>query len=184
MIRSICVYCGSQSGANPIFQQQAKILGKTLVENNIELVYGGGNVGLMGILADEVMRLGGRVIGIIPIALHEKEVAHLSITELHIVADMHERKAKMAAISDGFIALPGGLGTLEELFEALTWSQLGFHNKPIGLLNIDHYYDDLIRFLDHSVKQKFVNQKHFDLLIQDDDANNLINKFKILTNTN
>lgn len=179
MMRSICVYCGSQVGALPSYQEHAKLLAKTLVENDLQLIYGGGNIGLMGVLADEVMRLNGRVIGVIPIALHEKEVAHLSITELHIVKDMHERKAKMASLADGFIALPGGLGTLEELFEMLTWSQLEFHKKPVGLLNIDHYYDDLIRFLQHSVQQKFVHKHHFDILLQDESAINLIQKIKL-----
>lgn len=181
MMRSICVYCGSQVGASPNYQEHAKMLAQSLVENNLQLIYGGGNIGLMGTLADEVLRLNGRVIGVIPVALHEKEVAHLGLSELFIVKDMHERKAKMAALADGFIALPGGLGTLEELFEMLTWSQLEFHKKPIGLLNIDHYYDDLIRFLQYSVKEKFVRQTHYDLLLQDQNAGDLIKKFQLYT---
>ncbi|HTD03987.1 TIGR00730 family Rossman fold protein, partial [Undibacterium sp.] len=131
-MKSICVYCGSSIGASPVYAEAAKSLARQFVDNGIALVYGGGNVGLMGVIADEVMRLGGHATGVIPQALMNKEVGHTGLSKLHIVANMHERKAMMADLSDGFIAMPGGVGTLEELFEVFTWAQLGFHSKPIG----------------------------------------------------
>ena len=173
-MKSICVYCGSASGNSPVYAQAARSLASTLVGHNLSLVYGGGNVGLMGILADEVLRLGGEVTGVIPQSLMEKEVGHIALTQLHIVKDMHERKAMMAQLSDGFIALPGGIGTLEELFEMLTWLQLGFHQKPIGLLNVDGFYDGLLAFLNHTVAQGFLKPAHRQLLRESTDPIELI----------
>ncbi len=158
-MKFLCVYCGSSDGTSPIYASTARQLAKDMVSDNISLVYGGGNVGLMGIIADEVLRLGGEVTGVIPKALLDKECGHLGLTRLHIVKDMHERKAMMAQLSDGFIAMPGGIGTLEELFETLTWSQLGFHDKPVGLLNVDGFYDGLIKFIAHLVTQGFLKSE-------------------------
>lgn len=182
-MKSLCVYCGSSLGSAPVFADAARALAKELVANNIALVYGGGNIGLMGVIADEVMQLGGEVTGIIPQALLEKEVGHHGLTRLYIVKDMHERKAMMADLSDGFIAMPGGIGTLEELFETTTWSQLGFHHKPVGLLNVDGFYDGLLIFLQHLVIHKFLKQEHASLLIQAPDANTLVERFKAFDST-
>ena len=146
-MKSLCVYCGSSTGNSPLFTEAARELGSLMSRRGIGLVYGGGNVGLMGVIADEVLKCGGTVTGVIPHALLRKEVGHHGLTQLHVVKDMHECKAMMAALADGFIAMPGGFGTLEELFEALTWSQLGLHNKPIGLLNVDGFYDRLVGFV-------------------------------------
>lgn len=148
-----------------------------MVERRLALVYGGGKVGLMGVIADEVLRLGGAVTGVIPKALMELEVGHHDLTALHIVQDMHERKALMAELADGFIAMPGGIGTLEELFEVLTWAQLGYHAKPIGLLNVDGFYDGLIDFTGHLVKQGFLKPAHAALLMRDSCASALLDRF-------
>ena len=156
-IKKICVYCGSSPGKNPAYSLAAKSLANTLCDRGISLVYGGAAVGVMGVVADAVLAAGGEAIGVIPKSLAVKEVAHDKLSELHVVASMHERKAMMAELADGFIALPGGWGTLEEIFEILTWAQLGFHHKPCGLLNIDGYYDGLIDFLENSFEQQFVN---------------------------
>ncbi|MES2932949.1 MAG: TIGR00730 family Rossman fold protein [Pseudomonadota bacterium] len=180
-MKSLCVYCGATSGNSPVFANAARLLAQQLVSQNIALVYGGGNVGLMGVIADEVMRLGGEVTGVIPQALRDKEVAHLGLTRLHIVTDMHERKAMMAQLSDGFIAMPGGIGTLEELFEMLTWSQLRIHNKPIGLLNVEGFYDGLISFIDHLVAQGFLKTAHAALLMHADNAEGLLEQLKSFT---
>lgn len=177
-MKSLCVYCGSSIGISPIYAEAARSLAKSLVNEQIDLVYGGGNVGLMGIIADEVLRLGGKATGVIPRALMDYEVGHQCLTHLYIVKDMHERKAKMAELSDGFIAMPGGIGTLEELFEALTWSQLGFHDKPIGLLNVNGFYDGLIRFVQHLVKQGFLKAEHASLMMYEDEAPALMERFK------
>lgn len=177
-MKSICVYCGSSLGISSHYADAARALAKKMVEDNLALVYGGGNVGLMGIIADEVLRLGGEATGVIPQALMEKEVGHRTLTRLHIVKDMHERKAMMAELSDGFIAMPGGIGTLEELFETLTWSQLGFHNKPIGLLNVLGFYADLIGFMQHLVTQGFLKPEHASLLIDDADPQALLQRLK------
>jgi uncharacterized protein (TIGR00730 family) len=177
-MKSICVYCGSALGATPRYADAARALAKEMVDDNIALVYGGGKVGLMGVIADEVLRLGGEATGVIPKALMDKEIGHRGLTRLHIVKDMHERKAMMAELSDGFIAMPGGIGTLEELFEVLTWSRLGFHDKPIGLLNTDGFYDDLIGFLKHLVSQEFLQSEHASLLIHEPDASKLLERFK------
>lgn len=166
-------------GISPVYAAAARQLAAAMVADNIGLVYGGGNVGLMGVIADEVLRLGGEATGVIPKALMDKEVGHLDLTRLHIVKDMHERKAMMAELSDGFVAMPGGIGTLEELFEVFTWSQLGFHEKPIGLLNVDGFYDGLLAFLQHVVAQGFLRQAQASLLIHDTEATSLLEGLKL-----
>lgn len=148
-----------------------------MVNRNIKLVYGGAGIGVMGSVADQILQLGGEVIGVIPKALATKEVAHKHLTELHVTESMHDRKMLMADLSDGFIALPGGIGTLEELFEIWTWAQLGFHNKPCGLLNVDGYYDLLIRFLAHMQTEQFVKQETHDLLMIETDPEILLNRY-------
>ncbi len=177
-MKSICVYCGSSAGAMPLYADAARALAKEMVSDNIALVYGGGNVGLMGIIADEVLHLGGEATGVIPKALMDKEVGHAGLTRLHIVKDMHERKAMMAELSDGFIAMPGGIGTLEELFEVLTWSQLGFHDKPIGLLNACGFYNRLIEFMQHLVDERFLKAEQASLLMHETDAPALLKRFR------
>ncbi len=159
-MKSICVYCGSSPGTKDVYLKSASELGKVLAAENIKLVYGGANIGLMGAVANAALDHGGEVIGVIPKALFHKEVAHEGLTQLEVVDDMHQRKARMAELAAGFITMPGGLGTLEELFEMLTWSQLGFHEKPIGLLNMDGYFDTLSRFLDQGVNQGFIKEIH------------------------
>jgi len=173
-MKSICVYCGSSPGASEIYASGARNLARVLVEHQISLVYGGGSIGLMGILADEILRLGGHVIGVIPQALMDKELGHTQLSKLHIVQNMHQRKALMSELSDGFIALPGGIGTLEELFEMFTWLQLGIHNKPLGILNINGFYDQLIEFLKHLVETKFLASEQLDLLIKETDPELLL----------
>jgi len=155
-MKAVCVYCGSAIGARPVYAEAAKAFGRALVEADLALVYGGGSVGLMGTIADEVLGLGGRAIGVIPELLMSKEVGHAGLTELHVVADMHERKKKMADLSDAFVSMPGGVGTFEELFEVYTWAQLGYHQKPVALLNVDGYYDPLIAMLRHTVEEGFM----------------------------
>ncbi len=164
-MQAICVYCGANAGVSPAYAEAARALGRALVADNLSLVYGGGNVGLMGIIADEVLRMGGEVTGVIPTALVEREVGHTGLTRQFIVKDMHERKAMMAELADGFIAMPGGMGTLEELFEMLTWSQLGIHAKPIGLLNVDGFYDGLSGFIAHASAQGFIRPQHAALMM-------------------
>lgn len=175
-MKNITVFCGSSSGFRPEYAEAAKILARLLVEKNIRLVYGGGNIGLMGVIADEVMRRGGAVVGVIPDSLLKKEVGKREITELHVVDSMHERKAMMAELADGFIAMPGGIGTFEEFFEILTWSQLGFHEKPCGLLNIANYYDGLLALCDHAVGEGFLRSVHRALILDDSDAVALLKK--------
>lgn len=177
-MKSICVYCGSSTGSSDVFATGARQLATSLVNHQMSLVYGGGNVGLMGIVADEVILLGGHVTGVIPQALMDKEVGHTRLNQLHIVRNMHERKALMAELSDGFIAMPGGIGTLEELFEMFTWLQLGFHEKPLGLLNIDGFFDILILFLKQTVQKKFLQERHLELLIIESDPERLLQRFK------
>lgn len=162
--RSLCVYCGSRPGARSVYTEQAAALGQLMAERDIALVYGGASIGVMGAAADAALAAGGRVIGVIPRALAEKEVAHDRLTEMHIVDSMHTRKAKMAEISDAFIALPGGIGTFEELFEVWTWLQLGFHHKPVSLLNTEGYWDGLLRFLDHARDESFMSGETRELL--------------------
>lgn len=175
-MKAVCVYCGSSFGVNPIHSEAAKAFGRALVAANLGLVYGGGKVGLMGVIADTVMAEGGRAIGVIPELLVNKEVGHDGLSELHVVPDMHQRKKMMADLSDAFVALPGGAGTLEELFEVYTWAQLGYHHKPVGVLNIDGFYDPLIALLKHTVSEGFMRQKYYDLLQIDSDPAALIAK--------
>lgn len=177
-MKSITVFCGSSSGFRKEYAEAAKELGRNLVAQNIRLVYGGGNVGLMGIIADEVMKNGGEVLGIIPESLDKKEVAHRQITELRVVGSMHERKALMAEFADGFIAMPGGIGTFEEFFEILTWAQLGFHHKPCAILNVANYYDGLLSLCDNAVNEGFLRQKHSELILVDSDSVKLLEKMK------
>jgi len=172
-MRAISVYCGSSFGLKPGYADAAVQLGGELARD-ITLVYGGGHVGLMGVIADAVLAAGGRVIGVIPEDIAEREVQHESLTELHVVDSMHERKMLMTKMSDGMIAMPGGLGTLEELFEVWTWAQLGFHSKPCALLNVDGYYDPLLGFLDDIVTQGFARQVDRDLLYTHDDPISLL----------
>jgi uncharacterized protein (TIGR00730 family) len=176
-IKSICVYCGSSPGKNPAYSQAAENLALALCERNIGLVYGGSAVGVMGTIADAVLAAGGEATGVIPKALAVKEVAHDNLSELHVVASMHERKAMMADLADGFIALPGGWGTLEEIFEILTWAQLGFHDKPCGLLNIEGYYDGLFDFLENSFEQQFVNELYRPMLMKAHEPLALLDQF-------
>ena len=177
-LKSIAVYCGASMGTDPVYADAARVLAQALVAHNIALVYGGGNVGLMGVIADEVLRLGGDVTGVIPQALMAREVGHTGLTRLFVVKDMHERKAMMAQLSDGFIAMPGGMGTLEELFEMLTWSQLGIHAKPIGLYNINGFYDGLIAFVAHQREHGFVRAEHAGLMLADTDAGALLHQLR------
>jgi len=176
-INSICIYCGSSSGRREVYASAASSMAEALVGRNIRLVYGGASIGIMGKVADQVLKLGGEVIGVIPKALAHKEVAHNNLTELVITQSMHERKLRMAELADGFIALPGGIGTLEELFEIWTWAQLGFHKKPCGLLNIDGYYDSLIKFLNHVRAEQFVKKHHRDMLMVEEEPEILLERF-------
>ncbi len=181
VLQSVCVYCGASPGILDAYRQGAQALAQTLVKRNIRLVFGGGHVGLMGIIADAVMQAGGTAIGVIPQALVDRELAHHTLTELHIVANMHERKKMMADLSDGFIAMPGGIGTFEELFETWTWSQLDFHNKPLGLFNIAGFYDPLLNFLDNTVAQGFLKPAHRDLLKVEQDPVRLLDRLANLS---
>lgn len=176
-LKSICVYCGANAGVSPRYADEARLLARALVEANLSLVYGGGNVGLMGVIADEVLRLGGEVTGVIPTALIEREVGHTGLTRQFIVKDMHERKAMMAQLADGFIAMPGGMGTMEELFEMLTWSQLGIHAKPVGLLNVDGFYDSLVGFIHHAKEQGFIKPQHAQLMMVEASPAALLKRF-------
>ena len=176
-IKKICVYCGSSPGRNPAYTRVARVLAKELCDRDIGVVFGGGAVGVMGVVADAMLEAGGEVVGVIPKALAVKELAHYGLTELHVVASMHERKAMMAELADGFIALPGGWGTLEEIFEMLTWAQLGFHEKPCGILNVEGYFDGLIGFLENAFDQEFVNPLYRPLLMKADDPVALLDQF-------
>lgn len=173
-LESICVFAGSASGTREAYANAASELGRAIAERGCRVVYGGGRVGLMGVLADAALAAGGEVIGVIPEALMRKEVGHEGLTELRVVQTMHQRKALMSELSDGVVALPGGLGTLEELFEILTWAQLGIHAKPCGVLNADGYYDDLLRFLDQTVGEGFVRGEHRDMILAATEASALI----------
>jgi uncharacterized protein (TIGR00730 family) len=177
-MRRLCVYCGSRPGSQPDYTEAAQHLARALVKRHIELVYGGASVGTMGVLADTVLAAGGHVIGIIPQAIVGREVVHRGLSDLRIVTSMHERKALMAELSDGFIALPGGLGTLDEVFEILTWGQLGLHQKPCGLLNIRGYYRGLIDFLDHAVSERFITDVHRAMLLVEEEPERLIERFE------
>jgi uncharacterized protein (TIGR00730 family) len=176
-MRRVCVFCGSSPGANLQYAEVAKKLGALLARRGLGLVYGGGNVGLMGMLADAVLNGGGHVIGVIPQALVDLEVAHAGLSDLRVVSSMHERKALMADLADGFIALPGGIGTLEEFCEILTWAQLGLHQKPCGLINVAGYFDHLVAFLDHSVSERFLRPEHRGMVLADVDAESLLDRF-------
>ena len=173
-LKSICLFCGSSPGVDPAFRLAAAQLGTTLANNTIRLVYGGGHVGLMGVAADACLVAGGEVVGVIPRKLMEKEVGHAGLTQMHVVETMHERKALMTQLSDGFIALPGGYGTLDELFEALTWQQLAYHLLPVGVLNVSGFFDHLVQFLDHARDQRLLRDAHRDSLIVDNNLSSLI----------
>ena len=172
----ICVYSGSNFGNNSDYKAAALQLGELLAQNKIELVYGGSNIGLMGELSNQVLKNHGRVIGVMPKGLFPKEVAHVTLTEFIEVEDMHARKKKMADLSDGFIALPGGVGTYEELFEALSWAQLKIHRKPIGILNVAHFFDPLLEMIDKAIQEGFMNPSNGKLLLVDNDPNSLLRK--------
>lgn len=174
----ICVYCGSSPGKLPDYRESARELGYELSARGLGLVYGGASVGVMGAVADAVMEKGGEAIGVIPHALATREVAHSGLDELFVVDSMHERKAKMAELSDGFVALPGGWGTIEEIFEMLTWAQLGFHKKPCGLLNISAYYDHLFSFLEHAIEQRFVREEFRPMIMMEESADSLLDRFQ------
>ncbi|KGP71778.1 TIGR00730 family Rossman fold protein [Pontibacillus yanchengensis] len=177
-MKKIAVFCGSSLGGSDEYKKGAIQLGKLLAEKEISLVYGGSSVGLMGILANTVLEHGGEAIGVIPKKLVEKEVAHDKLTDLHVVETMHERKAKMAELSDAFITMPGGAGTMEEFFEVYTWAQIGIHEKPFGLLNINGYYTPLISLFDHMVEEQFLTQNNRDMVIMEEDASALLDMFK------
>ncbi|HCE38481.1 LOG family protein [Alloalcanivorax profundimaris] len=175
-MRSVCVYCGSSPGRRGVYAEAARGLARELVKRDLGLVYGGASVGIMGVVADAVLDAGGRVTGVIPEALQEKELAHPGLTELHVTPSMHERKTRMAALSDGFIAMPGGVGTLEELFEIWTWGQLGWHDNPCALLNVDGFYDGLTHFLDHATGEAFLRPAHREMLIVESDPARLLDR--------
>ncbi|MFM2480106.1 TIGR00730 family Rossman fold protein [Celerinatantimonas sp. YJH-8] len=173
-MKNIAVFCGSKSGQSPLFSQAATELGSYFAQQNIRLIYGGGKVGLMGTIADAVLNAGGEVFGVIPEKLKAKEIAHPNLTELLVVSDMHERKAKMAELADGFIAMPGGAGTLEEISEVWTWAQLGYHQKPCAFYNINHFYDPLLQMIELMVTQGFMTQSYLDMLLVSDTPASLI----------
>lgn len=176
-LRNVCVYCGSSAGRDPAYVEAAGALGRALVARGLGLVYGGASVGVMGAVADAVLDLGGRAVGVIPEALVRKEIAHGGLTELVVTSSMHERKTRMADLSDAFVALPGGIGTLEEIFEAWTWGQLGLHAKPSGFLNVAGYWDGLVSFLDHAVRERFVREPHRAMLVVSEDPEELLDRF-------
>jgi uncharacterized protein (TIGR00730 family) len=180
-LKRICVFCGSSAGRRPEYLQAAREMGRVLLERGLGLVYGGGNVGLMGAVADTVLAGGGEVIGIIPQALMAREVGHTALTRLHVVETMHERKAMMADLSDAFVALPGGFGTFEEFCEVLTWSQLGFHPKPCGLLNVEGYYAPLLALFDQATAEGFVPPPNRALVIEETDPARLLDRFAAFT---
>ncbi len=173
-MKNICIYCGSATGTRPEYAEAARQVGRILADRGVGLVYGGGRVGLMGTVADAVLEGGGRVIGVIPDQLATAEVAHDGLTELHVVADMHERKALMADRADGFLTLPGGIGTFEEFFETLSWAALKLHQKPMGILNVAGYFDPMLAMLDHAVAEGFLRAKHLGLLLISEDPEKLV----------
>ena len=175
-MKYVCVFCGSKLGNRPEYQLAAQAMGESLARRGLGLVYGGGSVGLMGTVADTVLAGGGEVIGVIPDFLATKEVTHAGLTKLHIVSSMHERKAMMESLSDAFIALPGGYGTLEEFCEIVTWAQLGLHQKPLGLLNVAGYYDGLLKFLDHVLTEEFINSQLRALILEAAEPAHLLEK--------
>jgi len=173
-MKRVCVFCGSRDGTRDQYVASARQMGQALARRGIGLVYGGGGIGLMGILADAALSAGGDVVGVIPEALMAREVAHGGLTDLRVVASMHERKALMAELSDAFVALPGGFGTLEEFCETLTWVQLGIHRKPCGLLNVEGFFDPLLSFFDHAVRERFVSPDHRSLVVVEEDPERLL----------
>jgi uncharacterized protein (TIGR00730 family) len=175
-LKSVCVFCGSKVGVDDGYREQAALLGRLLAEQGIRLVFGGGSVGLMGVTADAVLESGGQVTGVIPSMLATKELLHTEVTEMHQVDDMHARKALMAELSDAFVALPGGYGTFEELFEIITWAQLGMHEKNIGLLNVADFFDPLVRMIDHAIQEGFIKPKHRDLIIVEERPDALLKR--------
>jgi len=175
-MRRICVFCGSQFGANPAYADAAREMGRLPVDRGFGLVYGGGQVGLMGVIADTVLEAGGEAIGVIPHGLAVREVAHKSLTTLHVVGSMHERKAMMADLSEAFVAMPGGFGTYEEFFEAVTWTQLGVHRKPCGLLNVEGFYDPIVDFIDRAVSEQFVKPEYRAAILVDSHPGRLLDK--------
>jgi uncharacterized protein (TIGR00730 family) len=177
-MRRICVFCGSSTGRGSAYRALASEFGSFLARERIGIVYGGGRVGLMGALADAALAAGGEVVGVIPQALLDREIGHGGLTELRVVGSMHERKAIMAELADGFVALPGGIGTLEELFETWTWAQLGLHSKPCGIIEVDGFFAPLIAFLDHLVTTGFVRPEHRALLLASDSADDLLARFR------
>ncbi|MEM7502080.1 MAG: TIGR00730 family Rossman fold protein [Pseudomonadota bacterium] len=176
-MQRLCIYCGSSPGGRPEFAERAQALATALTEREIDVVYGGACKGIMGVVADAVLARGGRVVGVMPRALVDKEVAHQGLSELHVTDTMHERKALMARLADGFVALPGGFGTLEEIVEALTWAQLGFHEKPCGLFNVAGYYDALLQFFANASEDGFVKAAHRKMLIVEDEPTALLDRF-------
>ncbi|HEX6710367.1 MAG TPA: TIGR00730 family Rossman fold protein [Rubrobacter sp.] len=177
MVQRICVFCGSSSGNDPAYEDAARSLGETLAESGITLVYGGGHVGLMGVVANAALASGGEAVGVIPKSLVELEISHNGLTDLHVVGSMHERKALMSELSEGFIALPGGTGTMEEFFEVLTWAQLGEHGKPCGLLNIAGYYDPLLALFDHMVDKGFLSETNRSIVLVETEPAALLRRF-------
>ena len=177
-MQRLCVFSGSSPGAHADYARAAEELGRALADQGLGLVYGGASVGLMGVIADAVLDAGGDVIGVIPQALVDREIAHPGVRDLRVVGSMHERKALMADLADGFVALPGGMGTLEELFEVYTWTQLGLHAKPLGLLDVRGYYAQLVAFLDHAVAERFVTAEHREMLVVEEGTGALIDAFR------
>jgi uncharacterized protein (TIGR00730 family) len=180
-MRRVCVYAGSNPGSDPAYAEAARALAALMAERGIGLVYGGGKVGLMGVLADTILAAGGEAIGVMPQALIDREIGHPGLTDLKVVHSMHERKALMAELADAFVAVPGGIGTLEELIEIYTWSQLGIHDKPCGVLNVRGYYDDLAAFLDHAVQEGFLRAEHRAVLTVAEDPAALLDAFAAFT---
>lgn len=180
-MRRVCVFCGSSAGVRPAYAEAARVLGHEIVARGMGLVYGGGRVGLMGVVADAVLEAGGEVTGIIPHGLALREVAHHGLSDLRIVDSMHTRKSLMAELSDAFVALPGGFGTYEEFFEVVTWTQLGVHRKPCGLLNVEGFYDPLIRLLDHAVDEHFIRPRHRETILVDGEPGRLLSALADVT---
>jgi uncharacterized protein (TIGR00730 family) len=177
-LRRLCVFCGSKTGRDPAFVDAAREFGVVLAEEGIDLVYGGTSIGLMSVIADAALESGGEVIGVIPQALIDREIAHTALTDLQIVDSMHERKARMGELSDGFVALPGGLGTLEEAAEVLTWAQLRIHTKPCGFLNVARFYDPLLKMFDRAVEEGFLSIEHRSMVVVEEDARVLLERFR------
>ena len=177
-MKRVCVFCGSNPGLGDVYMEAARILGRTLAESGVGLVYGGAKVGMMGAIADAALAAGGEVVGVMPSSLIQREIAHRGLTELHEVSSMHERKALMEQLSDGFIAMPGGFGTLDEFCEILTWAQLAIHSKPCGLLNVAGYYDAFLAFLDHAVGQHLLKAQHRQLILVDSAPHTLLERMK------